>query len=216
MQTGPSWSLKALTQAHCGWISLYPPCRNVSHHVRYVIAEGLAQRGRPTCMRPHSWSGDRAGNGTRAFRPEALYPTAQLTPDPSTGIHKPGFKSSPGRHSTATRLARRPPLGNQASCANRRSPGSAWTLLGNGHYSKETKRPGGRHSGELAVLRDLAECFHAAFWPNRTGFWPTVLSARLIPNRWVCAVQPPSSMVSPPPVFPPSPPHSGAFCFRPD
>lgn len=165
MQTGPSWSLKALTQAHCGWISLYPPCGNVSHHVRYVIAEGLAQRGRPTCMRPHSWSGDRAGNGTRAFRPEALYPTAQLTPDPSTGIHKPGFKSSPGRHSTATRLARRPPLGNQASCANRRSPGSSvdtagkWALQ---QTDQETRRTPLRGAGSASRFgRMFPRCFLA-------------------------------------------------------
>lgn len=67
----------------------------------------------------------------------------------------------------------------------------------------EQRDQDGISGGELALLRHLAECFHTAFWPNRAGFWPTVLNACLIPNRWVCAL-PPLLLLRGLPPIPPS------------
>ena len=63
-------------------------------------------------------------------------------------------------------------------------------VLDSGPWSEEAWMPSRE---EPARLRHSAVCPNPAFWLNGASFWPTVLSSRLIPNRWVCAPPPPRS-----------------------
>lgn len=56
------------------------------------------------------------------------------------------------------------------------------------------KRPGWSLKRSVGSAQTLGEAFpNFAFWLQRAGFWPTVFSSCLIPNRWVCALPPPGS-----------------------
>lgn len=57
------------------------------------------------------------------------------------------------------------------------------------------KRPGRSLKRRVGSAQTFGEAFpNFAFWPHSAGFWPTVLSSCLIPNRWVRALPPPGSL----------------------
>lgn len=65
------------------------------------------------------------------------------------------------------------------------------------------KGPGRHRLGRVSSAQTLGGVFlNSASWPHGAGFWPTLLSSCLIPNRWVSALPPPGSESSEgPPAF---------------